>query len=58
MVIMFFYLFPQSNIKLTSKQYKIYSNKVAVTNELLKTEIIYYGTYKKEVKNNLKKRIN
>ena len=40
------FIYSKSNIKLSSKQYQIYSNKVAITNELLK-EIIYYGTYKK-----------
>ena len=50
------FIYSQSNIKLSPKQYQIYSNKVAVTNELLK-EIIYYGTYKNTVKYSATKKI-
>ena len=45
------YIYSTSNIKLSKKQYKIYSNQVAITNELLK-EIIYYGDYKPIIKSN------
>ena len=50
------FIYSKSNIKLSPKQYQIYSNKVAVTNELLK-EIIHYGTYKNTFKNSITKKI-
>ena len=45
------YIFSTSNVKLSKKQYKIYSNQIAITNELHK-EIIYYGDYKPIIKSN------
>ena len=50
------FIYSKSNIKLSSKQYKIYSNKIAISNELLK-ELIYYGTYKKIVRKRLTHKI-
>jgi len=50
------FIYSQNNIKLSKKNHQIYSNQIAVTNELLK-EIIYYGKNEKKIRNSLFKRI-
>ena len=50
------FIYSQNNIKLSNKNNQIYSNQIAVTNELLK-EIIYFGKNEKKISNSLFKRI-